>query len=139
MYVNELTDDYLKPSGKFKRIFIGLSREAPAVVKHNQKYYVLSSGCTGWDPNPAAVAVSSSIMGDYQLLGNPCLGKDGDKTYFAQSTYILPVAGKENSYIALFDRWNKTNLEDSRYIWLPMRFEKEKMIIDWKDEWSLEK
>ena len=27
MYINELTDDYVKATGKFRRIFIGLSRE----------------------------------------------------------------------------------------------------------------
>lgn len=137
MYINELTDDYLRPTGKFARIFIGLSREAPAMVKHENKYYILSSGCTGWDPNPAQYAVSDSIMGDYRIMENPCIGKDADKTYFAQSTFILPVQGTDK-YIAMFDRWNKTNLEDSRYVWLPLSFENEKMVIEWKDKWTLQ-
>lgn len=137
MYINELTDDYLKPSGIFKRVFIGLSREAPAMVKHNGKYYILSSGCTGWDPNPAAYGVSESIMGDYSIVENPCRGKEADKTYYAQSTFILPVQGKD-TFIALFDRWNKLNLEDSRYVWLPMHFENSSMVIEWSDTWKLE-
>ncbi len=138
LYINELTDDYLKPSGVYRRVFIGLSREAPAVVRHNNIYYILSSGCTGWDPNPAAYGVADSIMGDYRIIGNPCRGKDADKTFFAQSTYILPVQGKENVYIALFDRWNKLDLPDSRYAWLPMHFENDSMVIEWKDEWKIE-
>ena len=137
MYINELMDDYLKPTGKFKRIFIGLSREAPAMVKHKGMYYILSSGCTGWDPNPAAYGVSESIMGDYTIVENPCRGKDADKTFYAQSTFILPVQGRENSYIALFDRWNKLDLPDSRYVWLPMHFEGDRMVIEWRDEWEL--
>lgn len=138
MYINELTDDYLRPTGKYKRTFIGLSREAPAMVKHNNKYYILSSGCTGWDPNPAKYAVADSIMGDYRIIDNPCVGTDADKTFYAQSTFILPVEGKKDTYIAMFDRWNKTDLEDSRYVWLPLSFEGEKMVIEWKDEWKLE-
>lgn len=134
MYINELTEDYLQPTGRFRRIFIGISREAPAMVRHNGKYYLLTSGCTGWDPNPAAYGVADSIMGDYRLMENPCRGTDADKTYYAQSTFILPL--QDGNYIALFDRWNKLNLEDSRYVWLPMRFEKEAMIIDWKDNWN---
>ncbi len=137
LYINELTDDYLKPSGNFKRIFIRQSREAPAIVRHEGKYFILSSGCTGWDPNIAMMAVSDSIMGKYQNIGNPCIGPDNDKTYYSQSTFILPVDGKKNSYIALFDRWNKINLEDSRYVWLPMHFENGKMIIEWKDSWKI--
>ncbi len=134
MYINELTDDYLKPTGRFKRVFIGLSREAPAMVKHNGKYYLLTSGCTGWDPNPAAFGISDAVMGDYKIMENPCRGTDADKTYYAQSTYIASLPN--GSYIALFDRWNKLNLEDSRYVWLPLHFEKETMIIDWKDSWN---
>lgn len=136
MYVNELTDDYLKPTGRFTRIFIGLSREAPAMVKYAGKYYLLTSACTGWDPNRALYAMADSILGDYRIIGNPCTGKDADSTYHAQSTFILPVEGKNNSFIAMFDRWNKTNLEDSRYVWLPLRFEGEKMVIEWKDSWK---
>ena len=47
MYISLLTDDYLKPSGRFTRNFVKESREAPAVFKYNGKYYMLSSGCTG--------------------------------------------------------------------------------------------
>ena len=50
MYISLLTDDYLKPSGRFTRNFVKESREAPAVFKYNGKYYMLSSGCNGWDP-----------------------------------------------------------------------------------------
>lgn len=138
MYINELTDDYLKPTGRFTRIFIGLSREAPALVKHRNKYYLISSATTGWDPNAALYAMADSILGEYRIVSNPCIGKDADKTFFSQSTFIVPVEGKENQYIAMFDRWNKTNLQDSRYVWLPLRFEGDKMLIEWIDNWKLD-
>ena len=38
LYISLLTDDYLKPSGRYTRNFINLSREAPAVFKHDGKY-----------------------------------------------------------------------------------------------------
>ena len=92
MYISLLTDDYLKPSGRFTRNFVKESREAPAVFKYNGKYYMLSSGCTGWDPNIAEIAVADSIMGTWKTIGNPCTGPDADKTFYAQSTYVQPVA-----------------------------------------------
>ncbi len=138
LHINELTDDYLRPSGRYVRRFIGESREAPAVFKHNGKYYMLSSGCTGWDPNEAEIAVSDSIMGEWTSLGNPCRGKDADKTFYGQSTYVQPVYGKENSYVAMFDRWNKTDLENSRYIWLPLSFDNGKITIPWRDRWNMD-
>ena len=74
MYISLLTDDYLKPSGRFTRNFVKESREAPAVFKYNGKYYMLSSGCTGWDPNVAEIAVADSIMGTWKTIGNPLYG-----------------------------------------------------------------
>jgi hypothetical protein len=137
MHINELTDDYLKSTGNYKRILIGANREAPAIVKHNDKYYLITSACTGWDPNAAMYAVADSIMGNWQIKDNPCVGKNSDKTFYAQSTFILPVEGKKDKYIFMADKWNKTNLPDSRYIWLPLTFENEKPVIKWYDQWNL--
>jgi beta-xylosidase len=137
MYISLLTDDYLKPSGIFKREFIDRSREAPAVFKHNNKYYIISSGCTGWIPNPAEYAVADSILGEWEVKGNPCVGKGKDSTFIAQSTFVLPVQGKENAFIFLADRWNKTDLPDSRYVWLPLRIKNKTSSIEWMDKWDL--
>lgn len=139
MYISELTPDYLRPSGRFTRNFIGKSREAPAVFKRNGKYYMLSSGCTGWDPNQAELAVADSIMGEWRTVpGNPCTGPEADKTFYAQSTYVQKVMGKKDTYIAMFDRWNKKDLENSLYVWLPLSFEGDKITIPWKEQWSLD-
>ena len=35
LYISELTDDYLKPTGRYTRNFVKQSREAPAVFKYN--------------------------------------------------------------------------------------------------------
>ncbi len=137
LYINELTDDYLRPTGRYTRNFIKMSREAPAVFKHDGKYYMISSGCTGWDPNQAELAVADSIMGEWKVIGNPCTGKDADKTFYGQSTFVLPVAGKKNGLIAMFDRWKKTDLRDSRYIWLPFTFTNGKMTIAWQETWNV--
>lgn len=136
LFISELTDDYLKPSGRFTRNFIGKSREAPAVFKHQGKYYLLTSGCSGWDPNQAELAVADSVMGPWTVLGNPCTGTDADKTFYAQSTYVLPVHAN-GRYIAMFDRWKKKDLKDSRYVWLPLEFGADgKITIPWRESWS---
>lgn len=137
LHINRLTPDFLKPDGTFVRRFIDQSREAPAVFKHNGKYYMLSSGCTGWDPNQAEIAVADSIMGEWTVLGNPCTGPDADKTYYGQSTYVIPINPEKGLFIACFDRWNKTDLQDSRYIWLPLVFDGDKPQVFWKKQWNL--
>ena len=136
MHVHLLTDDYLRPTETYTRNFEKKYREAPAVFKHQGRYYLLTSGCSGWDPNVADVAVADSMLGEWRALGNPCAGEDADKTFYGQSTYVQPVVGRPGFFVALFDRWKKTDLPDSRYIWLPMRFEGEKPKIVWQKEWS---
>jgi hypothetical protein len=137
MHISLLTDDYLKPSGAEKRIFIDKSREAPALFKHGQRYYLITSACSGWLSNSAMIASSDSIFGNWEMMYNPCKGPKSDSTFVSQSTYVLPVSGNPNKYIFMADRWNKTNLEDSRYIWLPMFFRNDSAVIEWKDSWSL--
>ncbi len=139
LHINRLTDDYLRPDGTYVRRFIDKAREAPAVFKYDGKYYMLSSGCTGWDPNQAELAVADSIMGEWTVLGNPCTGIDADKTFYGQSTYVIPVNAKKGHFIACFDMWKKKDLADSRYIWLPLKIDKStgKMTIPWMAEWTL--
>lgn len=138
MYISELTDDYLKPSGIYTRNFINLFREAPAVFKYKKKYYMVSSGCTGWDPNAAVIAQADSILGPWVIQLEPlCQGKDADKTFYAQSTYVFPVVGKEGAFVVMFDKWNKTDLENSRYIWLPVYLRKNNIKVVWAEKWDL--
>lgn len=136
MHVNLLSDDYLKPTTTFTRILVNQNREAAAVVKHNHKYYLVTSLCSGWDPNPARYATADSLLGEWTVQGNPCVGADSATTFHSQSAYIIPVAGT-GKYIFVADRWKKTDLPDSRYIWLPLKFEGDKMKIEWKEKWNL--
>jgi len=64
-------------------------------------------------------------------------GPNSALTYGGQSTFILPVAGKTDAFIFMADRWNPKDLMDSRYIWLPVDLQNEKVQINWKDQWDL--
>jgi hypothetical protein len=137
MHISLLTEDFLKPSGIEKRIFIDKSREAPAMFKHNGKYYLITSGCSGWAPNAAMLATADSVLGNWTELYNPCKGPQSDSTYISQSTHVLPIEGRPDEFVFMADRWNKTNLEDSRYVWLPLIFKGDTARIEWKDAWKL--
>ncbi len=138
LYIGLLDADYTQHTGTYTRNFVDRSREAPAVFKRAGKYYMLTSGCTGWDPNTAELAVADSMLGEWRVIGNPCVGKDADSTFFAQGTFVFPVHGKEDRYIAMFDRWNKTDLIDSRYVWLPVDFSGGEPVIAWADRWTVD-
>lgn len=137
MHVSLLTDDYTQHAGKYARLFVDRSMEAPAVFKRGGKYYFIASGCTGWLPNAARSAMADNLFGPWTEFDNPCRGTDADKTFHAQSTFVLPVQGQNDTFIAMFDRWKQWDLADSRYIWLPIRFEGNIPVVAWQSEWSL--
>ncbi len=131
MQVCLLSDDYLSPTIKFTRILIDQRREAPALFKYHGKYFLITSYCSGWSPNAALYSVADSILGTWENRGNPCVGPDADMTFNSQSSYVLPVSGKPDEFIFIADRWTKTDLPDSRYIWLPFRMTKDEIEIKW--------
>jgi len=139
LHISELTRDYLGFSGKYTRVLEGKANEAPAIFKKGDKYYMISSGCTGWKPNAARSAVADHPLGPWTELGNPCRGSEEEvnTTFHSQSTYILPVQGKEDAFIYMGDRWMPENAIDGRYVWLPIEFENEKPILRWNETWSL--
>lgn len=131
-----LTDDYTDYTGRYVRVAPAGHNEAPALFHHNGKYYMITSGCTGWAPNAARLLVADSIMGEWTLLGNPCRGADAELTYHSQSTYILPVAGKKGNerFIFMADRWKPEQHTHSTYVWLPVRFDENGIpYLRWQD------
>jgi lysophospholipase L1-like esterase len=137
MRVSLLSDDYLKPAGKAVRILEGQYREAPAVFKRKGLYYLVTSGCTGWYPNRAQYATAPQMTGPWTVQGNPLSGPDAEWTWFGQSTFVLPLAGRRDAFVLMLDRWKSTDLRDSRYLWLPVRFEGARMRVEWWDRWDL--
>ncbi len=141
LHIDELTEDFLDYTGKSVRMAVDESTEAPAVCKHGEWYYLIGSGCTGWRPNKARLYRAKALLGPWERLGNPCRGTcpetglGPDITWGAQSTHLLPVAGRPGEVIAMFDIWKPQNHTESRYVWLPVTFEKDCLWIDWRSSW----
>jgi hypothetical protein len=106
------------------------------MFKHQGRYYLITSGCTGWAPNTARLAVADSIWGPWKALGNPCVGKDAGLTFRGQATYVLPLPGKPGAFIFMADRWQPNNAIDGRHLWLPIQFNDGRPFIEWMDEWD---
>jgi hypothetical protein len=59
-------------------------------------------------------------------------------TFGAQSTFVLPVQGQDDTFIFLADRWNPRDLKESRYVWLPITLKTDGALeIVWQAEWAL--
>ncbi|MCS3797577.1 family 43 glycosylhydrolase [Niastella sp. OAS944] len=135
--IARLTNDYLQPTTEDKLLF-SAHREAPALFKYDGKYYLITSGCTGWAPNKATVHTANSLTGPWTLMNqNPMLGPGADTTFGAQSTYIQPIAGKKNAFLFMADKWNPHDLRDSRYLWLPLHIHNGQPLVEWMHNWDL--
>jgi beta-galactosidase len=128
--IARLTDDYLALTGEAAQPYISSNkREAPAMLKTNGKYFLLTSGVTGFDPNPSMYAVADTVLGQYTIVGNPFSGIGSSTSYQSQPAFILPIAGTSD-FIYMGDRWNRNALDDSRYVWSPLRINGSLMTID---------
>jgi beta-xylosidase len=143
LHIARLSEDGCSHSGRWTRVFPYLWHEAPAMFKHAGRYWLLSSHCTGWNPNTARAAVADSIWGPWRDLGNPCAGPTPagrlgpELTFGGQSTYVLPVSGRPGAFVAMFDTWRPEAHRTGGYAWLPIRFENDRFFIEWHDRWDL--
>ncbi len=150
MYIAKLNEDYTniaKPAdemvyGEDFAISSTDSREAPAMFKYEDKYYLITSGCTGWAANQARYAVADSPLGPWTNMGDPCIGDKSHTTFDTQSTCVIPVDEAKGAFIYMGDRWynpdNGKDLSDSRYVWLPIEFGTDNTIaIREAKDWTL--
>lgn len=133
----------------YVRVFAGQYREAPAMFKDGDTYYLITSGQSGWNPNPCRYSyVEGDIFGEWApnkkfAVNDIPYGTQQETTFRSQSTFILPVRDADGNvipgkFVYMGDRWFRENLQDSRYIWLPLNFngETHEITMEWKDEWS---
>ncbi|MBR6844391.1 MAG: family 43 glycosylhydrolase [Bacteroidales bacterium] len=133
LHIAELTADYLHHTGRYTRVAPAGHNEAPAIFKHDGTYWMITSGCTGWEPNEARMFSAPSIWGPWTQHPNPCRGPKADKTFMGQSTYVLTL--DDGRHIFMADIWRPQHPRDARYIWLPIEFEDGKPVIRWQNEW----
>jgi hypothetical protein len=136
-HVSQLTDDYLDTTGHYTRILAHEALEGEAIFKWHGRYFYIGSHTTGWAPNPAFAAVADDLRGPWKPLGNPCRGEGAELTFKAQSTFVLPVAGRPGAFIFMADRWRPKNAIDGRYVWLPVDLSEDSFTIPWRDAWRL--
>lgn len=143
LYISKLNEEYTAIAGEeygkdFTRAIYDGHREAPAMFKYDGKYYLITSGATGWDPNPAKYHVAESVLGEWKDMGNPTIGEGAATTHGSQSTYVIPVDPEKGKFIYMGDRWKKEDLKNSSYVWLPLEFgQDDEMALEWFDEWDL--
>ncbi len=145
IYIVKLSDDYtdvarpLTEGITWARAIINQKREAPAPFKYKGRYYMITSGLTGWAANAASYHTADHILGPWTSHENPCRGPEAGITFGSQSTFVLPAPGKpEGSFIFMADIWDADKLENSRLFWQPFFIRKDgSFIIENLDRWNM--
>lgn len=147
MYVSRLNSSYMYlnvpwhrsvDGVDFSRNFQGVAREAPAMFKYDGTYYLITSGATGWDPNPARYATSPTPIGPWTQHGSPAVGPGSETTFRTQSTSVIPIDPAAGKFIYMGDRWIPSDLGNSPMVWLPLTFGANgDLSFRWTDRWTV--
>lgn len=106
----ELTDDYHDVKERYSVHFphpegVPYVREAPAHFERNGHHYLITSGTSGYYPNPSEIAVSEDYHGPFKVTGRLHIGDDSDTSFHSQISSVFKVPFKKDLYIAIADRW----------------------------------
>ncbi len=105
-------------------------REATAHFYRKGKHYLVTSGTTGYLPNPSEIAVA-----DRWVPGHMDWKYENYKKTFEQM-FDPDYHGEINTEDYELDSSVDTSVAD--YVWLPFRFDGEMGYLDWKEEWRIE-
>ena len=128
-----LSDDYLSIV-EHTQLFPWQRREAPAIVRLGNKYFMFSSACTGWAPNQCKLSWSYDLKSGWSQLEN--IGDN--KAFRTQPTAILEIKGsKSTTHLYVGDRWKDPPLSQSKTIILPITFTDTSCHFQYRDSFEI--
>ena len=109
LYQADLTEDYLDVTGEARIWYAGLhapfTREGPAHFERNGIHYLITSGMSGYTPNPSETAIAKTLRGPYVRQGIPHTNDASRASFNSQISQVFRHPKKKELYIALADRW----------------------------------
>ncbi len=110
-----LSDDYTSVvkeiSVSYPDLTPPFTREAISVFKKGEKYYMISSGMTGYLPNQSDVAVADDLESEFISLGDPHPSDTSLTSFNSQISNVFQIRGTE-LLVAIADRWLPETLFD---------------------------
>ncbi|GAA1871465.1 chitobiase/beta-hexosaminidase C-terminal domain-containing protein [Myceligenerans crystallogenes] len=143
-----LSGDYLMADHERSYpIFTGETREAPAVVKADGRYYLFTSGQSGWYSNQLMYAHTTDLSSPDGWSRTITLGNNTG--FKSQPTWIMDIPRSDggHSYVYMGDRWipaggmpDSPGHANSTYVWLPLEIgdDPDAVSMEYTDGWSLD-
>ena len=108
-------------SASYEGLHPPFCREAASMFSYNGKKYMLSSGMSGYLPNPSDLAVSKSWDDPFESLGDPYVDDASHASFNSQVSQVFSVPERKNAFIIVADRWNSGFLMDARRVDIAQR------------------
>ncbi len=109
MIVHEMNDTYSDLTEVYSEHLFRdgppFAREAPGHFFRGGRHYLLTSGTTGYFPNPSEMHVFDDFHGEWEDLGDPCVDDKNHNSFCAQFSSVFAHPTVPDLYIALGDRW----------------------------------
>ncbi len=105
----ELSEDCTEVKGSYRTYYDGLTvpycREGIAVFEEKGGIYLLTSGMSGYVPNPSRAARLDGALGELTDLGDPHLYDESGASFHSQISSVFRHPEHPDVLIALADRW----------------------------------
>lgn len=138
LHLDRLTPDLLGVTGERIELCEGRHREAPVLFRHRGRYHLLTSGTTGFSPNPLHHASADRLEGPWTDHGNPCEGRGADQGFHSQPFAVLPMpGGGADEFVYFGDHWRQPRLDESGYVALPFSVGGDgRIALRWHARWN---
>lgn len=128
-----LSDDYHSAVEKTV-LFAGQGREAPAIVRVGDRYFMFNSACSGWEPNQCKMSYTTNIKAGWTGLTNV----GNYYAYDTQAAAILTIKGtKATTYLYVGDRWQDPGLAETKTIIFPVSFNGSSANLDCRERFDI--
>jgi hypothetical protein len=108
VYGMELSEDFCSAekfiSAQYKNVLPPFTREGVTLFEYKNKKYLVTSGMTGYIPNPSDAVVSDSWETPFISIGNPHINDMSKASFNSQISQIFKLHGS-GQIIAVADRY----------------------------------
>lgn len=120
--IYRLSEDYKSIAVQVNKV-MARGFESPALFRKDSLYYFLGSDLTGWERNDNYYYTATALGGPWTKRGY--IAPAGTLTWNAQTTFVLPVKGKEQTtFMFMGDRWSfPKQASAATYVWQPLKVE----------------
>ena len=134
LHIARLDHTYRDVTGEYVRALVDQSREAPIVLRTPSGYHMITSACTGWQPNSALDASAPAMLGRWELKDRVCEGPGAPTTFGSQGTHAFAL-GDGGPFVFMADLWVPEDLAASTYLWLPIEVDdQDRLTVRWEGE-----